>query len=643
MEIIEKIKTDYNRLSKRSEYVNDYLFRADIRSSVFISIIISLFEISMIISGLVIKSVDNVDRNFKWVITHESAYIFFLLTAICMLIYSLRYLLGKKASKAFGYFIKLFFSITSLIFTVYISYFSPDKSGLTFCFLTAEIYILCLYIWHPVASLFISIISFGAFFYLQGLRAPVTYSMKVNGFSAWLFLYITGVNVYVQRKLEAEKNESLEALALRLKEKNVRDELTHLYNITHFNHAASIVLGTPGTRIEDFRFIFMDIKNFKNYNEKYGFKGGNDFLISVAQIIQEYFPASLVARFSDDHFVALTKENELYAKLDSINERIKQMENTINVGINTGIYKPTSSNINPGIACDYARYACSMIKKNYNLDYIEYDYAMSQDFKKKQYIINNIETAIKNEHIKVYYQPVVWANNSKLCGAEALARWDDPQFGLLPPTDFIPILEEYHLIHKLDMFIMETVCFDLNNAIKKGLPLTPVSINFSRLDFDLADPLIELDRCLNKYGIPKDYIHVEITESALSDSDTKLKEALENFRAQGYALWLDDFGAGYSGLNVLKDFNFDMMKIDMKFLSEFSENKKTQPILTSIIELAQKIGINTLTEGVETPEVQEFLKSIGCQRLQGFLFGKPMTKEDFEIRMKDGTFDVSAL
>lgn len=139
---------------------------------------------------------------------------------------------------------------------------------------------------------------------------------------------------------------------------------------------------------------------------------------------------------------------------------------------------------------------------------------------------------------------------------------------------------------------------------------------------------------MHKYGIDKELIHIEITESALSDSDSKLKNALESLRSNGYDLWLDDFGSGYSGLNVLKDFNFDMMKIDMKFLQEFTENEKTQPILISIVELANKIGMNTLTEGVETEEAYKFLKSIGCQRLQGCLFGKPMPKEEFLTILK---------
>ncbi|MBQ3923487.1 MAG: EAL domain-containing protein [Spirochaetales bacterium] len=205
------------------------------------------------------------------------------------------------------------------------------------------------------------------------------------------------------------------------------------------------------------------------------------------------------------------------------------------------------------------------------------------------------------------------------------------------------MLEEYQLIHKLDMYVMEEVCRTIGEAYKNGETVIPISINFSRLDFELSDPVRELNRCIKQYGISKEDIHVEVTESALVDPDQKIKPALNEFRAQGFSLWLDDFGSGYSGLNVLKDFNFDMMKIDMKFLSKFSENKKTQPILSGVVEIAKSIGMQTLTEGVETPEMSEFLRSIGCQRLQGYLFGKPMPREELLAKIQSGEYDVSDL
>ena len=371
-----------------------------------------------------------------------------------------------------------------------------------------------------------------------------------------------------------------------------------------------------------------------------GFRSGNNFLRSVAQIIKNIFSGDEIARFSDDHFIAFTRAEGLEQKLASLKQGITELENTIQLGVKCGIYAPRDRYVAPSVALDHARFACNSVKKRYGTDYIEFNDVMDTEFKRKQYIINNIDNALKEGYIEVYYQPVVWAASGKLCGSEALARWNDPVYGFLPPVAFIPVLEEYHQIHKLDMYVLDSVCSDLHEAYMLGNPYVPVSINFSRLDFELADPVEEVARCIEKYGIKKHDIHIEITESALNESDTGLQKAMNDFRSQGYSLWLDDFGAGYSGLNVLKDFSFDMMKIDMKFLSKFSDNKKCRPILTSVVELAGEIGMQTLSEGVETQEVYEFLRSIGCQRLQGYLFGKPMPKAEFLKKVQDGSIEI---
>ena len=263
---------------------------------------------------------------------------------------------------------------------------------------------------------------------------------------------------------------------------------------------------------------------------------------------------------------------------------------------------------------------------------------MALRFQKKQYIINNFDNAVKNEYIKVFYQPVVNAATGKLCGLEALARWDDPEFGFLSPVDFIETLEEYHQIHRLDMYVVDKVCRDINETKKIGRKVLPISLNFSRLDFDCLDLANEVGSCLTKYGIDKSNIHIEVTESTLSEDDIKLKEELKSFRAQGYALWLDDFGSGYSGLNVLKEFDFDLIKIDMKFLSNFSGNEKAKQILKNIINLAKDLGMQTLTEGVETQEAYEFLRENGCEKLQGYLFSKPIAKAEIEAKIDDGSF-----
>ncbi len=185
------------------------------------------------------------------------------------------------------------------------------------------------------------------------------------------------------------------------------------------------------------------------------------------------------------------------------------------------------------------------------------------------YVVSNIEKALENGWIKVYYQPVVRALTGQLCGAESLARWIDPEFGFLSPDKFIGALEESRQIHKLDCWIVKKVCSDISARINNGLNAVPVSINFSRLDLEATDMLKVLEDAVDEYDIPRDYIHIEITESMIVSDAEMMSAMIERFRNTGYEVWMDDFGSGYSSLTVLKDYNFDTLKLDMSFLRAF--------------------------------------------------------------------------
>ena len=243
--------------------------------------------------------------------------------------------------------------------------------------------------------------------------------------------------------------------------------------------------------------------------------------------------------------------------------------------------------------------------------------------------------------LQPYYQPVVYSESGELCGAEALVRWIDPEYGFLSPGMFVPTLESVKLIHKVDAYLVERVCADIRKTMDAGLPAVPVSINFSRHDFECMDAIGHLEEMVKKYNIPKEMLHVEITESAMMDNVSVLLDASRKLKAAGYALWLDDFGSGYSSLNVLKDFEFDVMKIDMVFLKNFEKSEKAKPLIESIVQMANKMGMRTLTEGVETDAQKDFLKSVHCERLQGYLFGKPISYDEFLTKIKSKEFKVS--
>lgn len=239
----------------------------------------------------------------------------------------------------------------------------------------------------------------------------------------------------------------------------------------------------------------------------------------------------------------------------------------------------------------------------------------------RDYVVGHLDEAIANQWIQVYYQPVIRTLTGELCGMEALARWVDPHVGFLSPAAFIPVLEQVRLIYRLDSFVLEEACRIMRQRMDEGLPITPVSVNLSRYDFDLMDVCQVLEQTRQKYSLPRDFLHVEITESALAQDSAVMHQTIDRLREEGYEVWLDDFGSGYSSLNILKDYNIDLIKLDMGFLRSFTDASRS--IVTAVITMAKELGIKTLAEGVETKEHADFLASIGCGRQQGYFYGKP--------------------
>lgn len=243
-----------------------------------------------------------------------------------------------------------------------------------------------------------------------------------------------------------------------------------------------------------------------------------------------------------------------------------------------------------------------------------------------KYILQHLEEALENHWVQVYYQPVIRTLTGDLCGLEALARWVDPQSGILSPATFIPVLEEARQIHRLDAYMLEEVCRTIRQRLDANLPIIPVSFNLSRYDFSSLDVFSLVEDTRQKYNIPRDFLHVEITESVLAQNAGEVHKEVDRLRAEGYEVWLDDFGSGFSSLNILKDFQLDLIKLDMGFLRNFTEKSRT--IVSSAITMAKRLRLKTLVEGVETREQADFLASIGCGRQQGFYYGKPQPLKD---------------
>ena len=380
--------------------------------------------------------------------------------------------------------------------------------------------------------------------------------------------------------------------------------------------------------------IWFNLDNFKMFNKRFGFERGNEILREIALILGSIFPSddsnhNLVARFSDDNFVVFTDWTTAEMRIEPVQEYLYSLHENVTLRLRAGIYFP-SDNDDIRLSCDRAKLACDSIRKNHSISTCMFHDGMSRELALQQYILDNLDSAITHEYITVLYQPIVRLSTGKICGAEALARWNDPEAGIISPAKFIPTLEKYREIHKLDVYAVKRVCSDYMTRKNAGLSLVPVSVNLSRLDFELCDIISEIELAMTLSGLHRKMMNIEITESINDEDMTVLNIGIERFRSLGYEVWMDDFGSGYSSLNVLKEYSFDTIKFDMKFLHGFDIHKseKAKYIISSNLEMARLMGMQALAEGVETPGQLEYLRSIGFDKAQGYYFGRPMSLDE---------------
>ena len=632
---------------KNSKYVSRYIQDMNMRTSIYMASITIAVECYMYFYILKKRYWDiGVPFDGALYFQQTKNYMILLLTGLLLLLVAVLYKKEVTQWRIAGYGSTILFCGISLYFGVVVSYNDYLDGKQILAFLTMSLYAACMLIWRPYISLIMLSGLYYYFFYQldQAVEGGVRTGDKVNLFTFWLSLTVVAISIYQQRRQVAEKAEHLELANARLQHVADYDELTGIHNAYYFYEAAEKIFADPDLDYRDKVYLFINLENFKYYNDRFGFSAGNEFLTDVAGIMETVFAGALVARQSDDHFIVLTDVEDAEERIDEMRYQIINLQKEVRIGVKLGIFFPHAKDTDPRYAVDKARYACSLTRGRFDKDICIYDDRVANGFHRRQYVVNNLQAAIDAGYIQPFYQPVVWAESGELCGCEALARWIDPTYGFLSPGDFIPVLEDYRVIHQLDACIFESVCRDLRRAMDEGRPVVPVSLNFSRLDFELMDDAVQmLEDLVAKYRIPKELLHVEITESAISENLKDIEEAMNRLRERGYALWLDDFGSGYSSLNTLKDFQFDVMKIDMGFLHGFDKNPKAKSLLNYVVSLAKSMDMNSLTEGVETQEQAQFLKSVGCGRLQGYYYGKPMSVTELRDKIADGTYRVAAV
>ena len=411
-------------------------------------------------------------------------------------------------------------------------------------------------------------------------------------------------------------------------EKKLRyDNLTGLPRMSYFYELAEAgrdrVREKGGTPV----LMYVDFSGMKFFNTKYGYFEGDNLLRAFAKILANNFGNDHCCRISADHFAVQTEKAGLDDKLQALFDQCGEMNDGKNLPVHIGVYVEESEQVHVSVACDRAKMACSALSGRYETAVNYYSQNLSEDAAKRQYIIENIDRAIKEKWIQVYLQPIIRAVNGRVCDVEALARWIDPDNGFLSPADFIPALEDAGLIYKLDLYMVDQVLEAIKMQKADGFNIIPHSINLSRSDFNACDIVEEIRKRVDAAGVSRDRITIEITESVIGRDFDFMKEQVERFQKLGFPVWMDDFGSGYSSLEVLQSIRFDLLKFDMSLMRKLDEGEAGKTMLTELMRMATSLGMDTVCEGVETEKQVRFLQEIGCSKLQGYYYSKPISFE----------------
>ena len=414
-----------------------------------------------------------------------------------------------------------------------------------------------------------------------------------------------------------------------------RDDLTGLYSKPYFLIQAQKILETRGDKIYD--IICIDIERFKLVNDICGLEIGNKILRGVGQIIMEEAKKwnGIAGHFSEDVFFVLNERPQSFTddgfkhiidRLNSIDE-VKRFN--LHLRLVFGIYQVKHMRASISVMCDRAQMAAQKIKGRYGVYYCYYDDSIRKKMINEQKIAGCMETALRNREFLVYYQPKYDLATETIAGAEALVRWKSREMGMMSPADFIPLFEKNGFITRMDMYIWEKVCIDLRAWIAAGNKPIPVSVNVSRADLLNPNLVSILSGLVQKYDIPAKYLHLEITESAYTEDPEQIVKIIYELRKREFLIEMDDFGSGYSSLNMLSEMPIDILKLDMSFVRNEMERTNGRGILSYIISLANWLNLKVVAEGVETKSQVAQLKDMGCSFVQGYYFSKPLDRDEF--------------
>lgn len=390
--------------------------------------------------------------------------------------------------------------------------------------------------------------------------------------------------------------------------------------------------------LKDYTAFFINLKNFKYVNKSMGNQMGDLALRTfVKQILLFLDKTELIARLGGDNFFVLTKktrQNEFIEKFKNIELNLSQGPKPQDIRIQSriGVY-PIEDNVIVGDALNNASTAMMAARMIRNRDVVFFTKEMQIQSIHQREISSEFHNALRNRELVVFYQPKIDLETKTINGAEALARWVRHKT-IVPPMDFIPVLEREGTICELDFYVFETACRDIREWLKAGTEPVRISSNFSKLHLrneDFADRILNI---MHKYEIDGKYVEIELTEVSDFDDAIAMQKFIDIMRQNGIGVAIDDFGTGYSTLNVLKDYNISVVKIDKSLLNNIGKvGSHDEVILRNVVKMARELDKDVIAEGVETQEQADYLKGINCGSAQGFLFDKPLVRDDFQKRL----------
>lgn len=462
---------------------------------------------------------------------------------------------------------------------------------------------------------------------------------KALSLGAWDFVSKPYNPDIIKFRLKNAINRSEMTAFQRLKYLAEYDAVTDIYNKeTFFTVTRRMLNNYPE---EKFVLVRFDIDRFQLVNSFYGSAEGDRLLCYLANLMKTYlkkFPISAYGRMEADVFaccVRYTSKEAVREHIEAAVRLIKEYNLSFDIIPIFGIYYIDDISLPMDTMLDRATLAAKTRKGNYIGWVAEYNPEMSRRLEQEQEILNEMQTALDEKQFCVYYQPKYSLDTNTPCGAEALVRWRHPQKGLVSPGIFIPIFEKNGFISKLDYYVWEAVCAQLEDWISKGISPNPVSVNVSRVNFynpRIVDMICDL---VERHHVPPSLFQLELTESAYTDNPQIMKQVIAKLREKGFAILMDDFGTGYSSLSILKDIEVDILKIDMCFLDTSEIAGRAENIVASIVRMAKWLNIPTIAEGAETSAQIEFLRSIGCEYVQGYYFARPMPVEEYEVLARE--------